>query len=92
MSPLNVYSRVGVVGLNFQLALGLFGHEVGTDERVKIPIQNAVHIADTELGAVVLDHAIGLHDVGTNLAAEGNVQLGFIQAFGSSRRFCISNS
>ena len=71
-----------VIQLNLQLPLGLFGHQVGADERVDVAVHDAVHVSGAELGAVVLDHAVGLHDVGTNLAAEGDVQLGFVELVG----------
>src|SRR5277367_4416719 len=68
-----------IIQLNFQSPLGLFGHQVGADERVNVTVHDAVHVSGAELGAMVLDHAVGLHDVGANLAAEGNVQLGLVE-------------
>jgi len=71
-----------VVQLDFQLALGLFRHEVGADEGVDVAVHDAVNVSGAELCAVVLDHAVGLHNVGTNLAAEGDVELGFVELVG----------
>src|SRR5271155_2141810 len=68
-----------VIQLDLQLPLGLFGHQVGADERVNVAIHDAVHVSGAELGAMVFDHAVGLHDVGTDLAAKGNVQLGLVE-------------
>src|SRR5580692_337793 len=64
-----------VIQLDIQLPLVLFGHQIGTDKGVDVTIHDAVDVSGAELGAVVLDHAVGLHDVGANLAAEGDVQL-----------------
>src|SRR5271170_1279451 len=71
-----------IIQLNFQSPLGLFGHQVGANERVNVTVHDAVYISGAELGAVVFDHAVGLHDVGTNLATEGNVQLGLVELVG----------
>src|ERR1700722_1631530 len=85
LGALNGYGLGGVfvvIQLNVQFALGFFGHEVGTDERVDVDIHDPVDVSGAELGAVVLDHAVRLHDVGANLAAEGDVQLGFVELVG----------
>jgi hypothetical protein len=49
--------------------------QIGVDQRFQIAIQHAVHVADGELGAVVLDHAIGRQHIAANLAAEVDLQL-----------------
>src|SRR5580698_8581419 len=61
---------------------GFLGHEVGADEGVDVTVEDAVDVADFKLRAVILDEAIGLHDVGTDLAAEGNVELGVVELVG----------
>src|SRR5271157_2920705 len=71
-----------VIGFNHQLAFGALGHQVRPDEGINVAIEDAVHIANAEFRAVVLDQAIGLHDVRADLAAEGNIQLGFVEAVG----------
>src|SRR5882757_3226049 len=75
-------SVVRVVDGDFELALGLFGHEVGADEGGEVAVEDPVDVADAEFGAVVLDEAIGLHDVGTDLAAERDVELRFVEPVG----------
>src|SRR6266508_217454 len=50
-------------------------HQVGLDEAVEIAVEHAVHVADLELRAVVLDHLIGLQHVASDLVAEGDVAL-----------------
>src|SRR5690349_17927198 len=47
------------------------------DHRTKF--KDLVHIPSTELCPVVLDHPVGLHDIGTNLAPEGDIQFALIQ-------------
>src|SRR5580700_10140192 len=68
-----------VIELNVQLALGFFGHQIGADKRVDVPVHDAVYVAGAELGAVVLDHAVGLHYVGADLAAKRDVELGLVE-------------
>jgi hypothetical protein len=68
-----------VIELNVQLALGFFGHQIGADEGVDVAIHDAVYVAGAELGAVVFDHAVGLHDVRADLAAERDVELGLVE-------------
>ena len=50
-------------------------HQIGLDKFVDIAIKHAVDIADFKLGAVVLDHLIGLQNIGANLAAPGDLFL-----------------
>src|SRR5208283_1151765 len=71
-----------VVGLDFELALGSLGKQISANERINVAVEHAVDIANAKLGAMVLNQAIGLHDVGANLAAKGNFQLGFVQLVG----------
>src|SRR6202008_306528 len=73
---------VGVVDGDFEFAFGFFGHEVGADEGGEVAIEDFVDVADAEFRAVILDQAIGLHDVRTDLAAEGNFEFGFVEAIG----------
>src|SRR5215469_4952830 len=68
-----------VVGLHVKAALGFLGEEIGADKRLEVTIENAVDVANFEFGAVVLDEPIGLHHIGTDLAAEGNVHLCFVE-------------
>ncbi len=51
---------VVVVGLDFELAFGFLGHQVGAHEGVEVAVENAVDVPDYEFGAMVLDLAIGL--------------------------------
>jgi len=44
--------------------------QIGADERLQVAIEHAVHVAHLGFGAVILDHAVGLQDVGANLRAE----------------------
>ena len=71
-----------IIGLNFQFTLGLLGHQIGANKWIDVSIQDAVDVASAELGAMVFDHAVWLHDVGTNLAAERDVQLGLVELVG----------
>src|SRR3974390_1691899 len=72
--------RVGFVGgLHVKPALGFLREQIGADKRIEVAIENTVDVANFEFGAVVLDEPIGLHHIGTNLAAEGNVHLGFVE-------------
>src|SRR5579859_1025540 len=71
-----------IIWLRFKLTLRLFCHEVGADERIDVSVHDAVHITGAELGAVVFDHPVRLHDVGANLAAEGDVQLALVEFVG----------
>jgi hypothetical protein len=56
------------------------------DHRLQIPFEHAVHIADRQLGAVVLDHAVGRQHVAADLAAEVDVELGIL---GLARLFLL---
>ena len=44
------------------------GPEEGLNEPVEVAIQDGARVAGLELGAVVLDHLVGVEDVGTDLA------------------------
>src|SRR6516225_7660920 len=68
-----------VVGLDVELALGFLREEIGADKRIEVAVEHAIHVADFEFGAMVLDEAVGLHHVGTDLAAEGDIHLGFVE-------------
>ena len=57
-------------------------HQVGADEGVEVAVEHAVHVADFELGAVVLDEPVGLQGVGADLVAEADVALGFVEFAG----------
>src|SRR5690348_11888902 len=48
--------------------------QVGANERIDVAIENFLHVAARELGSVVLDHLIWLHDVRANLAAEADLR------------------
>src|SRR5689334_13321980 len=61
---------VVVFRLDFELAFGLLCHQVRAHEGIEIAVEDAVDIAYDELGAMVLDLAVRLHDVRANLAAE----------------------
>jgi hypothetical protein len=65
--------------LEVELSFGFFGHEVGTDEGIEVAVEDAVHVADIEFCAVILNEAVGLHHIGADLAAEGNVEFGFVE-------------
>ncbi len=54
---------VVVVGLDLELAFGFLGHQVGAHEGIEVAVEDAVDVADDELGAMVFDLAIRLHDV-----------------------------
>jgi hypothetical protein len=71
-----------VVRLDLEFAFGLFGHQVGAHEGIEVAVEDPVHVAHLEFRAVVLDHAVRLQDVGPNLAAEGDVELGFVKFVG----------
>ncbi len=49
--------------------------QVGLNQWVKTPVQNAVHVTDLILGAMIFNQAVGLEDVGANLAAPGDFLL-----------------
>ena len=78
------HERLYVVGvwLDVELAFGFFGHQVAADEGVDVAVEHAIYVAYFELGAVVFDHAVGLHDVGADLAAKRNLELGFVELVG----------
>src|SRR5690348_1672652 len=47
--------------------------QVGASEAVEIAIEDPVRIAHLEVGAMVLDHRVGMQDIGPNLRAEVHV-------------------
>src|SRR5215813_2438611 len=51
-------------------------HEGGLDEGFEVPVHHPVDVPDLELRPVVLHHAVGVHHVRADLAAEGDVLLG----------------
>src|SRR5690606_27153986 len=67
--------RVGVSGRGG--AGGLL--QVFLDEGVDLAVEDGVGVADLLAGAVVLHQAVGMEDVGADLAAEGDVLLGLVQ-------------
>ena len=50
--------------------------EVRLDELVEVAVHHPLHVADLQLGAVVVDHGVRLEDVGADLVAPGVVGLG----------------
>jgi hypothetical protein len=79
-----VASALDVVGvrLDVELPFRLLGHQVRPDERIDVPVQHPIDVADLKLRPVVFDHAVGLHNVGANLAAERNLELGLVELIG----------
>src|SRR3989338_7967263 len=57
--------------------------QVGLNEAVDVAVQNRIGVADLDAGPVVLYHAVGVEDVGTNLAAPGNLLLGLMKGLHS---------
>ncbi len=56
--------------------------QVRLDELVQVPVQHCVHVAHLEIGAVILDQAVGLEDIGADLASPGDVLLGAVEGLG----------
>jgi hypothetical protein len=79
-----VASALDVVGvrLDVELPFRLLGHQVRPDERIDVPVQHPIDVADLKLRPVVFDHAVRLHNVGADLAAERNLELGFVELVG----------
>ena len=44
--------------------------EVDADEVVEVAVEDAADVGDLEVGAVVADHLVGVHNVGSDLVAE----------------------
>src|SRR5690242_5193407 len=62
----------------FAVARGSSGfaeYQVGVNQRIEPAIEDAVHIADGQLGAMVLDHAVWGQHITADLAAEVDVEL-----------------
>ena len=53
--------------------------EVGADEGVQVAIEDFLDIAALDFSAVVFDELVGLHRVGTNLAAETDFGFGGVE-------------
>src|SRR6185312_13214977 len=62
-------------------------HQPGVHERVEVAVEHAVDVADFDLGAGVLAHLVGLEDVGADLAAEVDVELGVLHLAGGGAFF-----
>jgi hypothetical protein len=79
-----VASTLDVVGvrLDVELPFRLLGHQVRPDERIDVPVQHPIDVADLKLRPVVFDHAVRLHHVRPDLAAKRNLQLGFVELVG----------
>src|SRR5882672_9224786 len=52
--------------------------QISLHKRPQISIQHAIHVAYFQLGAVILDQAIGLHNVRADLRSKTNVELGIL--------------
>jgi hypothetical protein len=79
-----VASALDVVGvrLDVELPFRLLGHQVRPDERIDVPVQHPIDVTDFKLRPVVFDHAVRLHHVRPDLAAEGDFQLGLVELVG----------
>src|SRR3990172_3923531 len=49
--------------------------QVPIDEFVEIAIEHPLNVADLDTGAEILDHLVGLEDIGANLAAPSRLSL-----------------
>src|ERR1051326_7501719 len=49
------------------------------DQGFEVAVEDAIDVADGQLGAVILDHAIGGEHIAANLVAEVDVELGVLQ-------------
>src|SRR5205085_7898210 len=47
--------------------------QLGSHEAVEVAVENALDVAHLEVRAVVLDHRVGVEDVGPDLGAPGHV-------------------
>ena len=65
----------------------IFPQEIGLDERIHIAIQHRIHITDLEIRPMILDQAVGLEDIGADLAAPGDPFLVTVQVFIGLRLF-----
>ena len=51
------------------------GEQISLDKRVEVAVEDPVRITDFQLGAMVLDDAVRMQDVGTDLVSEGVIAL-----------------
>src|SRR5680860_1473620 len=49
--------------------------QLGLDEALDVATQDRLNVPALEIGAVILDHLVGVQDVGTNLGAEADAPL-----------------
>lgn len=54
---------------------GMAEQQIGANIGINVAVEDLLHVAASELGAMVLDHLIGLHHVRPNLAAEADLGL-----------------
>ena len=54
-------------------------HQKGVDERIDISVEHAVHVADRQFGAVILDQPVGGEYIAADLAAEIDFELGIFE-------------
>src|SRR5438270_1596908 len=66
----------------FSLLLSAARQQIGANERLQITIEHAIHIADFGFRAVILDHPVGLENIGANLRSEFYVELGIFNLLG----------
>src|SRR5271165_4510212 len=73
--------------VNRSLFLSPPRQQVGADEGLQIAVNHAIDVADLGLGAVILDHAVRLQDVGANLRAEFNIEFRVLNFLGGGALF-----
>jgi len=56
-----------------------FREEISAQEGLEIAVEDLIDVANFHLGAMILGHAVGLQDVGTDLGAEVDVELGVLE-------------
>ena len=56
--------------------------QIGLDETVKVAVEHSISIADFMTCTVILDHPVGMEDIGADLASPGNLLLLASQSFG----------
>src|SRR5436305_6046104 len=52
--------------------------QISSNERLQIAIDNAIHVTHFRFRTMVLDHPIGLQNVGANLRSKFDVELGVL--------------
>src|SRR5580704_6419011 len=55
--------------------------QIGANERLQVAVEHAIHVANFRLRSMILDHAIRLQHVGTNLRSEFDVELRVFNLF-----------